>query len=42
MDVLKSLGDPISGGDIRLEPLSDAHRQALKAACAEDIEIWPI
>ncbi|MDQ4087118.1 MAG: GNAT family N-acetyltransferase [Pseudomonadota bacterium] len=29
-------------GEIRLEPLAEAHRAALKAACAEDLEIWPI
>lgn len=29
-------------GEIRLEPLAERHRAALKAACAEDLEIWPI
>lgn len=29
-------------GDIRLEPLAEEHRAALKAACAEDLEIWRI
>jgi RimJ/RimL family protein N-acetyltransferase len=28
--------------EIRLEPLSEAHRASLKAACAEDLAIWPI
>jgi RimJ/RimL family protein N-acetyltransferase len=28
--------------DIRLVPLAEAHRQTLKAACAEDLDIWPI
>ena len=37
-----SLGDPLVDGDIRLEPLAEAHRAALKAACAEDLEIWPM
>ena len=37
-----SLGDPIADGDLRLERLDEAHRAALKAACAEDLEIWPI
>lgn len=36
------LGDAMAGGDIRLEPLAEVHREALKAACAEDLEIWPI
>jgi RimJ/RimL family protein N-acetyltransferase len=29
-------------GDLRLEPMREQHRAALKAACAEDAEIWPI
>jgi len=37
-----SLGAPMADGDVRLEPLAGAHRAALKAACAEDPEIWPI
>jgi RimJ/RimL family protein N-acetyltransferase len=36
------LGDPMGDGDIRLEPLAEAHRAALKAVCAQDDEIWPI
>jgi RimJ/RimL family protein N-acetyltransferase len=35
-------GAPMAEGDIRLEPLAKAHRPALKAACAEDLDIWPI
>jgi RimJ/RimL family protein N-acetyltransferase len=38
----EGLGDPMVNGDIRLEPLAEVHRAALKAACAEDEEIWPI
>lgn len=37
-----TLGDPMIDGDVRLEPLAEAHRAALKAACAEDLDIWPI
>jgi RimJ/RimL family protein N-acetyltransferase len=37
-----ALGAPIAKGDIRLEPLAEVHRGALKAACAEDREVWPI
>lgn len=37
-----TLGDPMRDGDVRLEPLAEAHRAALEAACAEDPEIWPI
>jgi RimJ/RimL family protein N-acetyltransferase len=33
---------PLSDGDIRLEPLVEAHREGLRAACAEDSEIWDI
>jgi RimJ/RimL family protein N-acetyltransferase len=32
----------LSLGAIRLEPLGDAHRTALKAACASDQAIWDI
>lgn len=44
MDRLKldGLGATMAAGDVRLEPLAEAHRTALKAACADDIEIWPI
>jgi RimJ/RimL family protein N-acetyltransferase len=37
-----SLGAAMAGGTVRLEPLAEAHRVALKAACAEDPDIWPI
>jgi RimJ/RimL family protein N-acetyltransferase len=36
------LGAAMAAGAVRLEPLAQAHRAALKAACAEDSEIWPI
>ena len=36
------LGEPRADGDLRLEPISEDHRAALKAACAEDRDIWPI
>jgi RimJ/RimL family protein N-acetyltransferase len=29
-------------GELRLEPLAEAHREPLRAACAEDREIWRI
>jgi RimJ/RimL family protein N-acetyltransferase len=29
-------------GDLRLEPLAEAHREALRAACAADPDIWDI
>jgi RimJ/RimL family protein N-acetyltransferase len=37
-----TLGAAMAEGDLRLEPLAEVHREALKAACAEDLEIWPI
>ena len=42
MDQLSRLGAPMAYGDLRLEPLAEGHRFALKAACAEDLAIWPI
>lgn len=33
---------PLSEGDLRLEPLREAHREPLRAACAQDREIWQI
>ena len=36
------LGEAMSDGRVRLEPLAEPHRAALKAACAEDRDIWPI
>lgn len=32
----------LEAGDLRLEPLAEAHREPLRAACAEDREIWRI
>ena len=32
----------MSKGDLALEPLAETHRADLKAACAQDQEIWPI
>jgi RimJ/RimL family protein N-acetyltransferase len=29
-------------GELRLEPLKEGHRAALRAACAEDLAIWSI
>jgi RimJ/RimL family protein N-acetyltransferase len=36
------LGERMADGDLRLEPLAEYHRTALKAACARDREIWAI
>lgn len=37
-----SLGAPMSDAGARMEPLREDHREALRAACAEDAEIWTI
>ena len=36
------LGAPLGDGDLRLERLAEHHRALLKAACAKDVDIWPI
>lgn len=36
------LGAALASGDVSLEPMAEAHRAALKAACAEDLDIWRI
>jgi RimJ/RimL family protein N-acetyltransferase len=41
-DVPASLSAAMADCDLRLEPLAEAHREALKAACAQDAEIWTI
>lgn len=33
---------PLAEGDLRLEPLIEDYREGLRAACAEDDEIWEI
>ena len=32
----------LEDGDLRIEPLTEIHREALRAACAADLEIWQI
>ena len=39
---VEGLGASMADAEIRLEPLAEEHRAALKAACAEDLEIWSI
>jgi RimJ/RimL family protein N-acetyltransferase len=39
---LEPLGLPMGEGDLTLEPMAEAHREALKAACADDLDIWTI
>ncbi|WP_226017328.1 GNAT family N-acetyltransferase [Novosphingobium sp. FKTRR1] len=33
---------PLAEGDLALEPLAERHRVGLRAACAQDAEIWEI
>ena len=39
---IEALGAPMAEGELRLEPMAEAHRAGLKAACAEDEEVWRI
>jgi RimJ/RimL family protein N-acetyltransferase len=39
---LDRLGEPMAGDGCRAEPFSEQYRETLKAACAEDGEIWEI
>lgn len=41
MDV-ERLGEAMAGNGCRAQPFTDEHREPLKAACAEDGEIWEI
>lgn len=38
----EQLHRPLDAEELQLEPLSDAHRAALAAACAADADIWHI
>lgn len=33
---------PLADGELALEPLEERHRDPLRAACAQDADIWPI
>lgn len=33
---------PISAGRLRLDPLTEAHREPMRAVCAADTEIWAV
>jgi RimJ/RimL family protein N-acetyltransferase len=41
-ETVQALRRPMASGDVRLEPMAEMHRAALKAACAEDPDIWAI
>ena len=36
------LSEPMAGDGCRAELFTDSHHEALKAACTEDLDIWPI
>jgi RimJ/RimL family protein N-acetyltransferase len=42
MTLIDNLYQPLTAGDLSLIPIAEAHRDGLRAACAEDTEIWPI
>ncbi len=39
---MSRLAEPMTGDNCRAEPLTEAHRELLRTACAEDPEIWEI
>lgn len=39
---LAALGRPMREGDLAFEPMAEIHREALKSACAQDLDIWSI
>lgn len=39
---LQPMSEPMTGDGCRAEPFSELHRETLRAACAEDGEIWQI
>ena len=39
---MTALAAPIAGDGLRAEPTTEAHRSALKAACAEEKDVWEI
>jgi RimJ/RimL family protein N-acetyltransferase len=40
--VIETLAEPMTGDGCRAEPLAEKHRDALREACAEDLDIWEI
>jgi RimJ/RimL family protein N-acetyltransferase len=36
------LAEPMTGDGCRAEPMRESHREALRAACAEDSDIWQL
>lgn len=42
MSSLEALQTELADGEVRLVPLANAHIEPLRAACAEDPDIWEI
>ena len=40
--MIEGLAEPMAGDGCRAEPLAEKHRDALRDACAEDLDIWEI
>ena len=40
--MIDCLSQPMTGDGCRAEPFAEKHRDALRAACAEDLDIWDI
>jgi RimJ/RimL family protein N-acetyltransferase len=40
--LIDDLYQPLTSGDLSLMPIAEAHREGLRAACAEDHDIWQI
>jgi RimJ/RimL family protein N-acetyltransferase len=40
--MIERLAEPMTGDGCRAEPLTPAHREEMRAACAEDPDIWAI
>ena len=39
---MTDLAAPMAGDGVRAEPMAEAHRELLRAACAEDPDLWQI
>ena len=39
---INALMQPIDDGDLRLEPISEAHREGMRACCTSDDAVWDI
>jgi RimJ/RimL family protein N-acetyltransferase len=42
VSAIDDLYQPLADGDLQLERIAEAHREGLRAACAEDDDIWEI